>query len=241
MDIIPAIDLHGGKCVRLLRGERSKETVYSDNPAEMARKWQSLGAARLHMVDLDGAFAGKRVNAAAISDVVSALSIPVQLGGGIRDREIAQSTLDLGVSKIILGTAAIRKPELIRELVEAFGKRILVGIDAREGMVAVEGWMESSTSRAVDLALQMQEFGVSEIIYTDIARDGTLEGPNLTALQEMAGFLSIPLIASGGVSSLDDLKRLRELEHLGISGVIVGQALYTGKFGLEEAIEVIKG
>ncbi|MGI5883319.1 MAG: 1-(5-phosphoribosyl)-5-[(5-phosphoribosylamino)methylideneamino]imidazole-4-carboxamide isomerase [Dethiobacteria bacterium] len=241
MDIIPAIDLHGGKCVRLLRGERSKETVYSDNPAEMARKWQSLGAARLHMVDLDGAFAGKRVNAAAISDVVSALSIPVQLGGGIRDREIAQSTLDLGVSKIILGTAAIRKPELIRELVEAFGKRILVGIDAREGMVAVEGWTESSTSRAVDLALQMQEFGVSEIIYTDIARDGTLEGPNLTALQEMAGFLSIPLIASGGVSSLDDLKRLRELEHLGISGVIVGQALYTGKFGLEEAIEVIKG
>lgn len=241
MDIIPAIDLHGGKCVRLLRGERSKETVYSDNPAEMARKWQSLGAARLHMVDLDGAFAGKRVNAAAISAVVSALSIPVQLGGGIRDREIAQSTLDLGVSKIILGTAAIRKPELIRELVEAFGKRILVGIDAREGMVAVEGWTESSTSRAVDLALQMQEFGVSEIIYTDIARDGTLEGPNLTALQEMAGFLSIPLIASGGVSSLDDLKRLRELEHLGISGVIVGQALYTGKFGLEEAIEVIKG
>lgn len=241
MEIIPAIDLHGGKCVRLLRGERARETIYSNNPAEMAIKWQSLGAGRLHMVDLDGAFAGRRVNATAINDVTSALAIPVQLGGGIRDRETAQGTFDLGVSKIILGTVALRKPQLARELVEEFGKRVLVGIDARDGMVAVEGWTESSAMKAVDLALQMQEYGVAEIIYTDIARDGTLEGPNFAALKEMAGLLSIPLIASGGVSSLDDLRRLRELEHLGISGVIVGQALYTGNIGLEEAIEVING
>jgi phosphoribosylformimino-5-aminoimidazole carboxamide ribotide isomerase len=241
MEIIPAIDLHGGKCVRLLRGERSRETVYSNNPAEMAKKWQSLGAKRLHMVDLDGAFAGRRINATAINDVVSALSIPVQLGGGIRDRETALNTFDLGVSKIILGTVAIQKPELVRELAEEFGKRVLVGIDARDGMVAVEGWTESSARKAVDLALQMQEYGVAEIIYTDIARDGTLEGPNFTALKEMARLLSIPLIASGGVSSLDDLRRLKELGHLGISGVIVGQALYTGNISLEEAIEEIKG
>ncbi len=241
MEIIPAIDLHGGKCVRLLRGERSRETIYSDNPAEIARKWQSLGARRLHMVDLDGAFAGERVNAAAISDVASALDIPVQLGGGIRNRETAQGTFDLGVAKIILGTAAVQQPELVRELVEEFGGRVLVGIDAREGMVAVKGWVESSARKAVDLALQMQELGVAEIIYTDIARDGTLEGPNFSALKEMARALSIPIIASGGVASLDDLRRLRELEHLGISGAIIGQALYTGGISLEEAIGEIEG
>lgn len=241
MEIIPAIDLHGGKCVRLWRGERARETIYSDNPAEIARKWQDSGAGRLHMVDLDGAFAGKRINAAAIKDVVSALAIPVQLGGGIRDRETVHSTFNLGVSKIILGTIAVQKPELVHELVEEFGDCILVGIDARDGMVAVEGWTESSSMKAVDLALQMQELGVAEIIYTDIARDGTLEGPNFTALKEMAKVLSIPLIASGGVSSLDDLRRLKELEHLGISGVIVGQALYTGNIRLKEAIKEIEG
>lgn len=241
MEIIPAIDLHRGKCVRLLRGERTRETIYSDNPAEIARKWQSLGAGRLHMVDLDGAFEGKRVNAQAISAVVSALTIPVQLGGGIRDCDIAQDTFRLGVSKIILGTIAVQKPQLVRQLVEEFGPRILVGIDARDGMVSVQGWTEHSCIKAVDLALQMQELGVAEIIYTDIARDGTLEGPNFFALKEMAGTLDIPLIASGGVSSMDDLRRLKELEHLGISGVIVGQALYTGNIRLEEAIEEIEG
>ncbi len=241
MEIIPAIDLHRGNCVRLLRGERSRETVYSENPAEIAIKWQTMGAKRLHMVDLDGAFAGKRVNAAAIKDVVSALAIPVQLGGGIRERGTARDTFKLGVSKIILGTVAVQKPKLVKDLMEEFGKRILVGIDARDGMVAVQGWTESSAKKAVDLALQMQELGAAEIIYTDIARDGTLEGPNFSALQEMAEALSIPLIASGGVSSLDDLRRLKELEHLGVSGAIVGQALYTGNINLKEAIEEIEG
>ncbi|NLX90116.1 MAG: 1-(5-phosphoribosyl)-5-[(5-phosphoribosylamino)methylideneamino]imidazole-4-carboxamide isomerase [Firmicutes bacterium] len=241
MEIIPAIDLHKGKCVRLLRGERSRETIYSDNPAEIARKWQDLGARRLHMVDLDGAFEGKRINAQAITAVVSTITIPVQLGGGIRDRDSAEETFRLGVSKIILGTIAVQKPQLVRQLVEEFGTRILVGIDARDGMVAVQGWTERSRIKALDLALQMQELGVAEIIYTDIARDGTLEGPNFSALKEMAGVLDIPLIASGGVSSMDDLRRLKELEHLGISGVIVGQALYTGNIQLEEAIEEIEG
>ena len=240
MEIIPAIDLHGGKCVRLLRGQRSQETVYSENPAEIARKWQAEGARRLHMVDLDGAFAGKRVNAAAIKDVVANLTIPVQLGGGIRERETAQDTFKLGVSKIILGTVAVQKPGLVQALVQEFGKRILVGIDARDGLVAVQGWTESSAKKAVDLALLMQEMGVAEIIYTDISRDGTLEGANLSALKEMAEVLDIPLIASGGVSSLDDLRRLKELEHLGISGVIVGRALYTGDISLKEAIEEIQ-
>ena len=237
MEIIPAIDLHRGKCVRLLRGERSRETIYSENPAEIARKWENSGARRVHMVDLDGAFEGKRVNAAAIKDAVAALSVPVQLGGGIRDRETAQDTFNLGVSKIILGTVAVEKPELVQALVKEFGARILVGIDARDGIAAVHGWTGSSQIKAVDLALRMEELGVTEIIYTDIARDGTLEGPNFSALKEMAEALAIPLIASGGVSSLDDLRRLKELEHLGVSGVIVGQALYTGSIDLKEAIE----
>ena len=241
MNIIPAIDLHGGNCVRLLRGERSKETIYSTNPGEIGIKWQKMGAKRLHMVDLDGAFSGERVNAKAISAVTSALTIPVQLGGGIRSIETAQETFALGVAKIILGTVAALDQELVGLLVERFGPRIIAGIDARDGMVAVKGWTESSTIKAVDLALKMQELGVSEIIYTDIARDGTLEGPNFDALREMAEAIRIPLIASGGVSSMDDLRKVKELAPLGVSGVIVGQALYTGKVDLEEAIKEIEG
>jgi len=240
MEIIPAIDLHGGNCVRLLRGERAKETIYSSNPAEIGLRWQAAGARRLHMVDLDGAFAGERVNAAAIRSVASVLNIPVQLGGGIRTMETAEETFGLGVTKIILGTVAVQNPEFVKQLVEKFKDRILVGIDARDGMVAVKGWTESSALKAVDLALQMQGLGVAEIIYTDIARDGTLEGPNFAALKEMAEAISIPLIASGGVSSLDDLRRLKEFEHLGVSGAIVGQALYTGHIDLEEAVRELE-
>lgn len=236
MLLIPAIDLHEGKCVRLLKGERDKETVYNANPVEVALTWQSQGAKLLHLVDLDGAFAGKPANSAVIAKIVSSLDVPVQLGGGIRDAEIVKGALNLGVSRVILGTAAVENPDLVRELVARYGKRILVGIDAREGIVAVKGWVETSCWEAVDFAREMQRNGVEEIIYTDISRDGTLEGPNVEAMGQMAAALQIPVIASGGVSSLEDLYALKEISSRGISGVIVGQALYTGRFTLPEAL-----
>lgn len=236
VQLIPAIDLQGGKCVRLLKGIREMETVYSTNPVEVALKWQSEGASRLHLVDLDGAFEGRPVNSSIISAITTSLDIPLQLGGGMRNAENVRRALELGVSKVILGTAAVEKPEMLKELVDLYQDRIIVGIDARDGIVAVKGWVEGSARRAVDFALQMQDLGVREIIYTDISRDGTLEGPNYSALEEMARALDMQLIASGGVSSLKDLRLLRELEHLGITGVIVGQALYSGKFSLKEAL-----
>ncbi|MDO9536235.1 MAG: 1-(5-phosphoribosyl)-5-[(5-phosphoribosylamino)methylideneamino]imidazole-4-carboxamide isomerase [Bacillota bacterium] len=241
MQIIPAIDLHGGKCVRLFKGERDKETVYSQNPAEVALKWQSQGAARLHVVDLDGAFEGRQVNSSVIASIASSLHIPLQLGGGIRNGEIVKNAFTLGVSKVILGTTAVENPGLIKELVNLYGERIIVGIDARDGFVAVKGWVEGSARKAVDFALEMQESGVKEIIYTDISRDGTLEGPNLKAMEEMARALQIPLIASGGVSCLEDLELLKVLESVGVTGVIVGQALYAGRFSLRDAIKKIEG
>jgi phosphoribosylformimino-5-aminoimidazole carboxamide ribotide isomerase len=240
MQLIPAIDLRGGKCVRLFKGEREKETVYSTNPVEVALKWQSEGAAHLHLVDLDGAFEGRPVNSAVISAIASVLHIPLQLGGGIRDAENVGRALELGVSKVILGTAAVEKPKMVKELVDCYQDRIIVGIDARDGIVAVKGWVEDSQRKAVDFALEMQDLGVREIIYTDISRDGTLEGPNYHAMEEMAKALGIQLIASGGVSSLEDLRLLKGLEHLGITGVIVGQALYSGKFTLKEALMVFE-
>ena len=240
MQLIQAIDLRGGKCVRLFKGEREKETVYSTNPVEVALKWQSEGAARLHLVDLDGAFEGRPVNSAVISAIASVLHIPLQLGGGIRDAENVGRALELGVSKVILGTAAVEKPKMVKELVDRYQDRIIVGIDARDGIVAVKGWVEDSQRKAVDFALEMQDLGVREIIYTDISRDGTLEGPNYHAMEEMAKALGIQLIASGGVSSLEDLRLLKGLEHLGITGVIVGQALYSGKFTLKEALMVFE-
>ncbi|NMB41241.1 MAG: 1-(5-phosphoribosyl)-5-[(5-phosphoribosylamino)methylideneamino]imidazole-4-carboxamide isomerase [Firmicutes bacterium] len=241
MLVIPAVDLHGGKCVRLLRGERDKETVYSPNPVEVALKWQSQGAKLLHVVDLDGAFAGKPVNSAVIKKIASSLEIPVQLGGGIRDRTTVENVLNLGVSRVILGTVAVEKPDLVRELAASYGEKIVVGIDVRDGIAAVKGWVEGSDKKAVDLALEMQHYGVKEIIYTDISRDGTLKGPNMEALKAMADALEVPVIASGGVSSLQDLHALKEIKHLGISGVIVGQALYTEKFTLNEALLAVKG
>jgi phosphoribosylformimino-5-aminoimidazole carboxamide ribotide isomerase len=234
--VIPALDLHGGKCVRLLQGDRKRETVYSLDPVEMAGRWQAEGAGCLHLVDLDGAFAGRPVNSALIGEIVSSLQIPVQLGGGIRDLPTIKNTLALGVSRVILGTAAVEKPELVQEAVALYGERILVGIDARDGFVAVKGWVEASSQKAVDFALAMQNSGVKEIVYTDISRDGALTGPNLKALKEMAAALAIPLIASGGVSSLADLHLLQELEPQGVKSVIIGQALYSGRFSLREAI-----
>ncbi len=240
MLVIPAIDLHGGKCVRLLQGKREKETIYSLNPVEIALKWQAEGAGHLHIVDLDGAFAGKPVNSALLEKMVSSLAIPVQLGGGIRDLQTIKNALELGVSRVILGTAAVEKPELVQEAVALYGEKILVGIDARDGFVAVKGWVEASRKKAVDFALEMQSYGVREIVYTDISRDGTLAGPNLKALKEMAAALEIPLIASGGVSSLEDLHLLKNLEQHGVRSVIIGQAFYTGRFSLKEALSALE-
>ena len=240
MLIIPAIDLHGGRCVRLLRGEREQETIYSDNPAAMARRWQDEGAKRLHVVDLDGAFAGTPANSSAIAAIAAAVDIPVQLGGGIRDRDTAEKAFALGVSRIILGTAAVEQPALLQELVGLYGNRVIAGIDARDGVVAIRGWVQGSTRRAVELARELEQYGVGEVIYTDISRDGMLEGPNLEAMAEMASSLRIPVIASGGVSSMEDLLRLKELERLGISGVIVGQALYSGCIDLQSAINAME-
>ncbi len=241
MQLIPAVDLHRGKCVRLLMGERERETVYSDNPAEMALKWEREGAHRLHVVDLDGAFDGAPANTPVIAEMAYRLTIPLQLGGGMRSRDIAEKAFKLGIQRVILGTVAVEQPELVRELVREYGEKIIVGIDARDGIVAIKGWVKGSGIDAVTFALTMQEYGVKEIIYTDISRDGTLQGPNLEALKTMASKLDISLIASGGISSLEDLKHVKGLEPLGVQGVIVGQALYTGQFSLQDALTAVSG
>ena len=239
MEILPAIDLLDGRCVRLYQGDYQQSQIYHENPVEVARQWAEQGATRLHVVDLDGAKVGKPVNLAAIEAIVRAISIPVQVGGGLRDRASAAQLLKLGVERVILGTVAVEQPELIASLCQEFPQQIVVGIDARNGKVATRGWLETSTVEATDLAQQMEKLGAAAIIYTDIHRDGTLVGPNLDALREIAAPLDIPVIASGGVSALRDLLSLLSLESLGVTGVIVGKALYTGDVNLEEAIRAV--
>ncbi len=239
MDVIPAIDLLNGACVRLYQGDYERSQVFNDSPVEVALQWAAQGATMLHVVDLDGAKVGKVVNHQAIAQIVKAVSIPVQVGGGLRDFASVQQLLDLGVHRVILGTIAVEQPKLVADLCQAFPSQIVVGIDARNGLVATRGWLETSEVLATDLAQQMQELGAANIIYTDIHRDGTLQGPNLEALRELAAALSIPIIASGGVSSVTDLLSLLALEPSGVSGVIVGRALYTGEIALTEAIRAI--
>ena len=241
MIVIPAIDLKEGKCVRLEQGLMDKDTVFNDNPAAQARAWQDQGAEMLHIVDLDGAFAGQPKNRAAIEAIVNAISIPSQLGGGIRDIETIEAYLSLGLSRVIIGTAAQRNPELVREACAKFPGRIVVGIDAKNGMVAVQGWAEVTDITAVDLARKFEGFGVSAIIYTDISRDGMLQGPNLEATKALAESVSIPIIASGGVSTLKDIQNLMAIEASGVTGVITGKAVYTGAIKLQEAVALTKG
>ena len=239
MQIIPAIDLLEGRCVRLYQGDYDQSQVFNDNPVDVARKWEEQGATRLHLVDLDGAKQGKPANQKTIEAIVRAISIPVQVGGGLRDRNSVSQLINLGVDRTILGTAAVENPQLVEELSQEFPQKIIVGIDARDGQVATRGWLETSQVAATELAQQMVEKGAVAIIYTDIHRDGTLSGPNLEALREMAGTVDIPVIASGGVSSLTDLLSLLSLEALGVEGVIVGRALYTGDVSLPEAIQAV--
>ena len=240
MIVIPAIDLKEGNCVRLEQGEMNRDTVFSDNPAEQALKWQEAGAELLHLVDLDGAFAGIPKNKAAIESIIKAIKIPAQLGGGIRDIATIEAYLSLGLSRVIIGTAAQRNPELVIEACQKFPGQIVVGIDAKNGMVAVQGWAELTDISAVDLAKKFEDCGVAAIIYTDISRDGMMGGPNLEATRALAEAISIPVIASGGVSSLKDIENLMAIEQSGISGAITGKAIYTGAINLREAIALTK-
>ncbi|MCW5317007.1 1-(5-phosphoribosyl)-5-[(5-phosphoribosylamino)methylideneamino]imidazole-4-carboxamide isomerase [Nostoc sp. KVJ3] len=239
MDVIPAIDLLEGRCVRLYQGDYDRSQVFSENPVDVAKQWVDQGATRLHIVDLDGAKAGKVVNLAAIEAIAHAVSVPIEIGGGLRDRTSVQQLFNLGVQWAILGTIAVEEPQLVQQLCEEFPGQIIIGIDARNGRVATRGWLETSEVLATQLAVQMQELGAAAIIYTDIHRDGTLIGPNLEALRELAAVISIPIIASGGVSSLTDLLSLLALEPQGVTGVIVGRALYTGDILLPEALRAI--
>ncbi len=241
MIVIPAIDLKEGRCVRLEQGLMERDTVFNDNPAAQAVEWQRQGAELLHIVDLDGAFAGEPKNRAAIEAIVNAITIPSQLGGGIRDLATVEAYLSLGVSRVILGTAAQRNPELVKEACAKFPGRIVVGIDAKNGMVAVQGWAEVTGITAVELARKFEGYGVAAIIYTDIARDGMLQGPNLEATKALAEAVNIPVIASGGVSTLKDIQNLMAIESSGVTGVITGKAVYTGAIRLAEAIALTKG
>ncbi|HEY3307896.1 MAG TPA: 1-(5-phosphoribosyl)-5-[(5-phosphoribosylamino)methylideneamino]imidazole-4-carboxamide isomerase [Desulfuromonadaceae bacterium] len=240
MLIIPAIDLKEGKCVRLEQGLMDKDTVFNDNPAAQALEWQNQGAELLHIVDLDGAFAGEPKNKAAIESILKAINIPAQLGGGIRDLATIEAYLSLGLARVIIGTAAQRNPELVKEACKKFPGKIVVGIDAKNGQVAVQGWAEVTDITAVELAQKFEHCGVAAIIYTDISRDGMLQGPNLEATKALAEAVAIPVIASGGVSSLTDIENLLAIEHSGVSGVITGKAVYTGAIRLAEAIALTK-
>ena len=241
MIIYPAIDIRGGRCVRLTEGRFDKETVFADNPADMARKWAAAGAEYLHVVDLDGALAGKSVNLEVVSNIVKAVNIPVQLGGGIRTLANIEQVLQAGVSRVILGSVAVRSPELVREACRQFGSQIVVGIDARDGQAAVDGWEVSGGVGAEELAKKMAAAGVARIIYTDISRDGTLQGVNVAATASLAKAAGIPIIASGGVKSLEDITALKAANvDGGIEGVIVGKAIYTGAVDVAAAIRLAK-
>ena len=240
MIVIPAIDLKQGKCVRLEQGLMERDTVFCEHPADQAREWQRQGGELLHIVDLDGAFAGVPKNREAIAAIVRSISIPTQLGGGIRDIPTIEAYLSLGIGRVILGTAALRNPELVMEGCRLYPGRIVVGIDAKNGMVAVQGWAEVTGISAVELARRFEGYGVAAIIYTDISRDGMMAGPNIEATKTLAESVSIPVIASGGVSSLMDIKNLMAIESSGVTGVITGKAIYTGAFRLAEAVELTK-
>ena len=239
MDVIPAIDILEGRCVRLYQGDYARAQVFNDRPDDVARQWVDQGASWLHVVDLDGAKAGKSVNHSAVEAILQAVSVPVQVGGGLRDHTSVARLLALGVRRVILGTIAVEQPQMVAELCREFPGQIVVGIDARNGRVATRGWLKTSEVLATQLAEQMQQLGAAAIVYTDIQRDGTLQGPNMAALRELAAVIDLPVIASGGVSSLTDLLSLLALEPLGVTGVIVGRALYTGDITLREALQAI--
>jgi phosphoribosylformimino-5-aminoimidazole carboxamide ribotide isomerase len=241
MILFPAIDLKDGRCVRLARGEMAAATVFNDDPAAQARTFAAQGFRYLHVVDLNGAFAGKPVNAAAVRAILGAVDMPVQLGGGIRDLATIEAWLEAGIRRVILGTAALRDPDLVREACRRFPGRVAVGIDARDGKVAVEGWAETSTLTALEMARRYEDAGVAAIIHTDIERDGILKGLNLAATTELAHATSVPVIASGGLAGIDDVKALLRPEHVMLEGAIAGRALYDGRLNALEALTLLSG
>jgi phosphoribosylformimino-5-aminoimidazole carboxamide ribotide isomerase len=241
MIFYPAIDLKNGQCVRLLRGEMDSATVFNDDPASQARAFEAAGCAWLHVVDLNGAFEGQPVNAGAVEAILDAVGMKVQLGGGIRDMKTVEGWLNRGLSRVILGTAAVRDPALVREACKAFPGRVAVGIDARDGRVAVEGWARVSDITALDLAKRLEDAGAAVLIYTDIARDGAMEGPNIEATMALAGAVSTPVIASGGVSSMEDLAALKAAGEGVIDGAISGRALYDGRIDPAAAVALLAG
>ncbi|MCQ9325470.1 1-(5-phosphoribosyl)-5-[(5-phosphoribosylamino)methylideneamino]imidazole-4-carboxamide isomerase [Neisseria dentiae] len=237
MLLIPAIDLKEGRCVRLKQGLMDQATVFSDNPAETALHWFKQGARRLHLVDLDGAFAGKPKNLEAIGGILEevAKEIPVQLGGGIRDLQTIEKYLDLGLTDVIIGTAAVKKPEFVREACKEFAGHIIVGLDAKEGMVAIDGWATVTEHHVIDLSKRFEDDGVNSIIYTDIGRDGMMSGVNIEATVKLAEAVRIPVIASGGLTDLNDIRALCAVEKSGVAGAITGRAIYEGSIDFAEA------
>jgi len=233
MQIWPAIDLRGGKCVRLVQGDYARETVYGDDPAAMARRWVGEGARHLHLVDLDGARDGKLINRDAVSAIAKAVDVPAELGGGVRDEGAIRELLEVGLSRVVVGTKAIREPDWLRRMCDKLPRQIVLGIDAKDGRVATDGWLEVSDVSATELARQFAAEPLAAIIYTDIATDGMLAGPNVAAMREMAAAVDLPVIASGGVTSSEDVK---QLAGTGVAGCIIGRALYEGKLELADAL-----
>ncbi len=240
MIIIPAVDIKGGKCVRLEQGFMDRETIFSDYPEEMALQWERKGAKRLHLVDLDGAVQGIPFNKKVIRNVVDRVSIPVQLGGGIRDLDTIEGYINLGIDQIIIGTVAYKDPDLVETACRRYPGRIIVGIDSKDSYVSVEGWTEPTNIIAIDLAKRFEDMRINSIIYTDIKRDGMKRGPNIDAIREFAMAINAPVIAAGGISSIKDIENMAELEEDGLSGIIVGRALYDGSIRLEQAINTLR-
>ena len=240
MIIIPAVDIKDGRCVRLLQGRMDRETVFSNDPAAMAQRWQSLGAELIHLVDLNGAVDKTPRNLSTIDAILAAVRVPVQVGGGIRDMATIATYINRGVSRVVLGTEAIRNPDLVIQAARAFPGRIVVGIDARDGYVAIEGWTETTGTTAIDLARRFEDVGIAAINFTDIHRDGMQSGLNIEATRQLAEAVSIPIVASGGVSTIDDIKNLLPLTAVGVQGVITGKALYSGSLDLRAAIALAR-
>lgn len=240
MDVIPAVDIKNGKCVRLFQGRMDSETVFSDDPAAMAKRWEDEGAEFIHIVDLDGAIEKSPQNLGSIRKIINSVDAHIQVGGGIRNERTIRMFLEIGVKRVIIGTEAIRNPKLVKDACKEFPGQIVVGIDARNGWVAIEGWTKTTQIKAVDLAIQFEDSGVAAINFTDIHRDGMQTGPNIEETRRLAEAVNIPVVASGGISSIEDIQNLIPLETVGVVGVIIGRALYSGSLKLKEAIEVLK-
>ena len=240
MNVIPAVDIKNGKCVRLFQGKMDAETVFSDDPAAMALRWEAEGAEIIHVVDLDGAIEKSPQNLGSIKKVINSVNADIQVGGGIRNQKTIRMFIEIGAKRVIIGTEAIRNPNLVKDACKEFPGQIVVGIDARNGMVAIEGWTETTQTKAVDLAIQFEDCGVAAINFTDIHRDGMETGPNIEETRKLAEAVNIPVVASGGISSIEDIRNLIPLESVGVVGVITGRALYSGSLRLKDAIEILK-